>query len=199
MPSLIEISAELSRRWPELNNEGPINREETIRAVIASMLEKQTRCSFCGALFNTDTEPGKAALKNHICTCEKSPLVQTLIAAEDLVRHMWIHAAYNQNGYLQMTTEQKQMYCAAIGAEFDPLEPRFKDIEKCSCRACLTERGAIKTGTLTGHDITTVETGSVFVGMIVCEKCGNKRCPHANNHRNACTNSNEPGQSGSAY
>ncbi|MBW6637227.1 hypothetical protein KXT41_25380 [Salmonella enterica subsp. enterica serovar Weltevreden] len=29
--------------------------------------------------------------------------------------------------------------------------------------------------------------------------CGNKRCPHANDHRNACTGSNEPGQEGSAY
>lgn len=35
--------------------------------------------------------------------------------------------------------------------------------------------------------------------MILCEKCGNKRCSHATNHRNACTNSNEPGQAGSSY
>ena len=33
----------------------------------------------------------------------------------------------------------------------------------------------------------------------VCPECGNKRCPHANDHRNACTGSNEPGQEGSAY
>jgi hypothetical protein len=35
--------------------------------------------------------------------------------------------------------------------------------------------------------------------MIVCPRCGNKRCPHASDHRNACTNSNEPGQPGSVY
>ncbi len=35
--------------------------------------------------------------------------------------------------------------------------------------------------------------------MYLCETCGNKRCPHATDHRNACTNSNEPGQAGSAY
>lgn len=35
--------------------------------------------------------------------------------------------------------------------------------------------------------------------MILCARCGNKRCPHATNHRNACTNSNEPGQPGSSY
>lgn len=35
--------------------------------------------------------------------------------------------------------------------------------------------------------------------FVVCPDCGNKRCPRANNHRNACAGSNEPGQEGSAY
>ena len=35
--------------------------------------------------------------------------------------------------------------------------------------------------------------------FVACPECGNKRCPHANDHRNACTGSNEPGQEGSAY
>ncbi|MCM7094969.1 hypothetical protein [Enterobacter kobei] len=35
--------------------------------------------------------------------------------------------------------------------------------------------------------------------FVVCPECGNKRCPHANDHRNACTGSNEPVQEGSAY
>ena len=35
--------------------------------------------------------------------------------------------------------------------------------------------------------------------MIVCAICGNKRCPHAADHRNACTGSNEPGQAGSSW
>lgn len=35
--------------------------------------------------------------------------------------------------------------------------------------------------------------------MIVCPDCGNKRCPHANDHRNQCTHSNAAGQPGSAY
>ena len=40
---------------------------------------------------------------------------------------------------------------------------------------------------------------SRFCRMVLCSICGNKRCPHANDHRNTCTNSNEPGQPGSAY
>ena len=38
-----------------------------------------------------------------------------------------------------------------------------------------------------------------FNRMFLCETCGNKRCPHAADHRNACTGSNEPGQPGSLY
>jgi hypothetical protein len=35
--------------------------------------------------------------------------------------------------------------------------------------------------------------------MIVCPVCGNKRCPRATHHDNACTGSNEPGQRGSSW
>lgn len=35
--------------------------------------------------------------------------------------------------------------------------------------------------------------------MIVCPTCGNKRCPHATDHRLKCTDSNETGQPGSIY
>lgn len=37
------------------------------------------------------------------------------------------------------------------------------------------------------------------IRMVLCPDCGNKRCPRANDHRNACTNSNATGQPGSAY
>ena len=35
--------------------------------------------------------------------------------------------------------------------------------------------------------------------MVVCEHCGNKRCPHATDCRHECTNSNAPDQDGSVY
>lgn len=41
--------------------------------------------------------------------------------------------------------------------------------------------------------------GKSLMMMILCETCGNKRCPHANDCKNACTGSNEVGQPGSAY
>ncbi|MGO4763829.1 hypothetical protein AB4120_14930 [Cupriavidus sp. 2KB_3] len=35
--------------------------------------------------------------------------------------------------------------------------------------------------------------------MVVCTDCGNKRCPKATDHRNACTDSNAVGQKGSSW
>lgn len=35
--------------------------------------------------------------------------------------------------------------------------------------------------------------------MIGCPTCGNKRCPHASDHRLECTGSNESGQAGSIF
>lgn len=35
--------------------------------------------------------------------------------------------------------------------------------------------------------------------MVVCQDCGNKRCPKSTHHDNECTGSNELGQAGSRY
>lgn len=64
--------------------------------------------------------------------------------------------------------------------------------DKCNCRQCLRDR---KEGRRVGGVFFSAES----TRMILCPTCGNKRCPHAADHRNACTGSNEPGQSGSAY
>ncbi|ARZ74037.1 hypothetical protein CCR98_07590 [Stenotrophomonas sp. WZN-1] len=37
------------------------------------------------------------------------------------------------------------------------------------------------------------------IRMVLCPTCRNKRCPKANDHRNECSGSNEPGQKWSAY
>lgn len=38
-----------------------------------------------------------------------------------------------------------------------------------------------------------------FARLIVCRQCGNKRCPHASDHDQPCTGSNEPGQADAAF
>lgn len=35
--------------------------------------------------------------------------------------------------------------------------------------------------------------------MFVCPTCGHKRCPHATDHREPCSGSNDAGQLGSRY
>lgn len=61
--------------------------------------------------------------------------------------------------------------------------------ELCGCRKCIKLRDADK-------DLFDKEE---YQRMILCVKCGFKRCPHANDHNNECTGSNESGQAGSAY
>lgn len=70
-------------------------------------------------------------------------------------------------------------------------------VQDCPCRQCVRARDAQENGGVDaglGFRIPTELTR-----MILCPTCGNKRCPHANDHRLACTGSNEPGQVGSAY
>ena len=59
----------------------------------------------------------------------------------------------------------------------------------CHCLRCLEEEGK--------EDVPGMPI--IATRMILCPKCGNKRCPHATDHRNECTNSNVSGQKGSIY
>jgi hypothetical protein len=60
--------------------------------------------------------------------------------------------------------------------------------EGCVCHRCIEEKDIRSDGMPLSHTM-----------IISCPVCGNKRCPKASDHRNACTNSNEPGQAGSIY
>ena len=57
----------------------------------------------------------------------------------------------------------------------------MNDEGKCSCRKCIE-----------------TNDGSIFgwAVFVVCQKCGNKRCPKASDHRMKCTGSNELNQVG---
>ena len=63
--------------------------------------------------------------------------------------------------------------------------------EPCVCHRCIREKKIMAPG-MPGFALDATV-------MILCEHCGNKRCPHASDHRLECTGSNEPGQVGSVY
>ena len=69
----------------------------------------------------------------------------------------------------------------------------------CNCRKCLQHRGEMLTYSTEHALVNMPGPNPGFYGMVVCAKCGNKRCPHATDHNNVCTNSNETGQPGSIY
>lgn len=63
------------------------------------------------------------------------------------------------------------------------------DVNNCQCNHCV-EKEVQKDGN---------PFDSRLIRMFLCPTCGNKRCPHATFHGNACTGSNDPGQPGSSY
>jgi hypothetical protein len=67
----------------------------------------------------------------------------------------------------------------------------------CSCYACteadVRDNPAPKSELLFGR------VDARMARMFLCEKCGNKRCPHAADHNLPCTGSNASGQRGSLY
>jgi hypothetical protein len=63
---------------------------------------------------------------------------------------------------------------------------------KCWCWEC---RRDIPVGEPFGELVITEGMSRMFL----CPDCGNKRCPRATDHREACSESNEPGQTGSRY
>ena len=75
--------------------------------------------------------------------------------------------------------EESELTYGAAGQVQKRIKQHF-GVEECWCESC-------KPNTMTD------------MRMIVCQICGNKRCPHATNHIYECTNSNEPGQKGSSW
>lgn len=73
------------------------------------------------------------------------------------------------------------------------------EVGECGCRACDRDRElAVQHEHAAGTRLASDYALNSF-RFVVCDFCGNKRCPRASDHNNACTNSNEPGQSRSVY
>jgi hypothetical protein len=75
--------------------------------------------------------------------------------------------------------------------------------DRCRCYKCCEARDKAKFGEAVGPVRWVALDGSIAVQetslFIVCEFCGNKRCPHGTDHTFACTRSNAQSQPGSRY
>lgn len=84
-----------------------------------------------------------------------------------------------------------------------PIDHGYRPECECSgCKATTRICAELSANSLVNPDCWCRTCRPVFLNdmrFVVCPDCGNKRCPRANDHRNACTGSNEPGQEGSAY
>lgn len=67
-----------------------------------------------------------------------------------------------------------------------PVSPKLTTTNCAACYECL-------------NDPSLGIRNPVLSRMILCPKCGNKRCPRATQHERPCSGSNEPGQKGSRY
>ena len=98
--------------------------------------------------------------------------------------HIWLQTAgvWPENGEFSELTwcSDNQHEDDTLYVRADVVSGNSPVIPDCSCRTC--------------RPVTFADSR-----FVVCPECGNKRCPHANDHRNACTGSNELGQEGSAY
>jgi len=102
-------------------------------------------------------------------------------------------ATFGQQNTLDCRTDEQKGFndprtVAGVDVSFEKEKHMNFAPEQCECHRCIEEKG-LKVGPLPLSS----------VKMILCPACGNKRCPKANDHRNECSGSNEPGQPGSAY
>ena len=82
-----------------------------------------------------------------------------------------------------------ELQCKNIASELIAIRDQMVS---CPCHECVKNNNRPR-------NIFGIETPADAMYMVVCPTCGNKRCPHANDHRNLCTGSNATGQPGSYY
>lgn len=87
-------------------------------------------------------------------------------------------------------TEGAQRFAKKWGVALP--KPAMEAIDSCECHRCIEEKKL-------GSEVDGMFIPLSSTKMILCPKCGNKRCPHASDHNLECTGSNEPGQAGSLY
>ncbi len=114
------------------------------------------------------------------------------------------------NDYAPLTAGQWETLTNNWHQTFIGLAERYAELD--TCRAAMLNHPSsneASTAADVGGEIKQTASNSCWcrtcrpvnlsdMRFVVCPDCGNKRCPKANDHRNACSGSNEQGQEGSA-
>lgn len=111
--------------------------------------------------------------------------ITELCSADDITRTTYI-VGYDEN--TNSIETKNSIYILGEVAAGCTKEEMLADIPRLNCWCHVCNKDKI----VNGFPFSSVQ-------MILCPDCGNKRCPKANEHNNACTGSNEVGQAGSAY
>jgi hypothetical protein len=94
----------------------------------------------------------------------------------DPIQRLVLHATRIHHGCREadcpLCTARRDTEVELVRAELTTPHIDFPAPGSCGCRDCIPDAW----------------------WLVVCPECGNKRCPRADNHNFACTNSNEPGQ-----
>ncbi len=123
----------------------------------------------------------------HLMALIEAPVITWLVGTVA----SWISVAcgFAMGVWYERRMAKRRARARAVGQFQDEMEAvarkryNAKTTNSCRCEHCLDE----------------LEVPPMERGMVLCSICGNKRCPHAAHHDNACTNSNEIGQKGSSY
>jgi hypothetical protein len=114
-------------------------------------------------------------------TTQQEVLGYTTADLIDAMSASGIHCSLDRFRQLALEIQRRALAHTALDRMVKNAEDLgLYDAPACGCEACQPNT-------------------SLGMRMILCATCGNKRCPHATDHRHACTNSNEPGQPGSSY
>ncbi len=115
------------------------------------------------------------------------PLIQRVLNAPQSTEPLSAGAVAALDEYVKCKVAGPMPSTPGFGGAAQSVELRRRGLQ-CGCWECLEPFANLPFD----------DPKRVF-WMVVCPQCGNKRCPRASHHDNACTGSNEPGQKGSVY
>ncbi|HDT3694848.1 TPA: hypothetical protein ACG0NW_001433 [Enterobacter roggenkampii] len=127
-----------------------------------------------------EVEEIKAGLRAAFANVTAPPAPVALTSGYSDFEEIWSSSTHPLTQDDEMKDFAWDIWNACRSAMLQGADGNSPVIPDCSCRTC--------------RPVTFSDSR-----FVVCPECGNKRCPHANDHRNACSGSNEPGQEGSAY